>query len=92
MIPIKAKLKVQSSQVTFPLKVSSNNVPLSIKSSTVIQKISGDKYEGDYVITPSSEVQTLHTSLLSMTDDVTINPIPSNYGLITWDGSTLLVS
>jgi len=24
--------------------------------------------------------------------DITIAPIPSNYGLITWDGSVLMVS
>ena len=28
----------------------------------------------------------------TMASDVTVNPIPSNYGLITWDGSVLTVS
>lgn len=52
----------------------------------------GDFYTGDYVVTPSSEAQTLHTTDLLMTDNVTINPIPQNYGLIIWNGSTLTVS
>lgn len=49
-------------------------------------------YEGSYEITPSAEAQTLVTKNLRMTDNVTIAPIPQNYGLITWDGSTITVS
>lgn len=54
--------------------------------------IDADVYEGSYEVTPSAETQTLNTSGLMMSQDVTINPIPSNYGLITWNGSTLTVS
>jgi len=50
------------------------------------------KYEGDYEVTPTEETITLPTSQLQMTHNVTINPIPSNYGLITWNGTTLTVS
>lgn len=49
-------------------------------------------YEGSYVATPSAEAQVLETKNLRMTDNVTVNPIPSNYGLITWNGSVLTVS
>ena len=49
-------------------------------------------YEGSYEITPSAEAQTIQTKNLRMTDDLVINPIPNNYGLITWNGSTLTVS
>lgn len=51
-----------------------------------------DVYEGSYEVTPNAETQTLNTSGLMMSQGVTINPIPSNYGLITWNGSTLTVS
>ena len=51
-----------------------------------------DDYTGVYAVTPSAETQTLQTNGLRMLDNVTINPIPSNYGLITWNGSTLTVS
>ena len=51
-----------------------------------------DPYTGEYTITPSAEAQVLLTNNLRMTDDITINPIPNNYGLITWDGATLMVS
>lgn len=53
--------------------------------------IVGD-YEGSYVATPSAEQQTLPTSGKILTMDIVVEPIPSNYGLITWNGSTLTVS
>lgn len=49
-------------------------------------------YSGATTITPSTETQTLHTANTSVLSDITINPIPSNYGLITWDGSKLTIS
>lgn len=51
-----------------------------------------DTYSGTTEVTPTSETQTLLTKNLVMPSNVTINPIPSNYGLITWNGSTLTVS
>ena len=49
-------------------------------------------YTGSYTVTPSSETQTLHMEGMRASHDVTVNPIPSNYGLITWNGSTITVS
>lgn len=51
-----------------------------------------DVYTGETEITPSEVVQYLQTANKIVIDNITINPIPSNYGLITWDGSTLTVS
>lgn len=49
-------------------------------------------YEGPYEFTPTEEAQTVEIENLMATQDITIEPIPSNYGLITWDGATLTVS
>lgn len=49
-------------------------------------------YTGTYEVTPTSEVQVLPTENRTLTRDIVINPIPSNYGLITWNGSVLTVS
>lgn len=49
-------------------------------------------YHGTYLVTPSSETQVLDTAGTALTQDVVIAPIPSNYGLVTWDGSVLTVS
>lgn len=51
-----------------------------------------ERWEGPYEVTPTASAQTLATSGLQMASDLTIGPIPSNYGLVTWDGSTLTVS
>lgn len=49
-------------------------------------------YTGPMVVTPTQETQVLETELKSVTGNIVVNPIPSNYGLITWDGSVLTVS
>ena len=49
-------------------------------------------YAGPYTVTPTQGTQTLSTTGKRMTSNVTINPIPSNYGKITWDGSVLTVT
>lgn len=59
---------------------------------TVPQYVLPPSYSGSYEVTPSSETQTLDTDSFYMNGNITINPIPNNYGLITWNGSTLTVS
>lgn len=49
-------------------------------------------YDGPTEITPSTETQTLNTTLKTLTGNIVVNPIPQNYGLITWNGATLTVS
>ena len=49
-------------------------------------------YTGPTTITPSTETQTLATSHTSVLSNITINPVPSNYGRIDWNGSVLTVS
>lgn len=51
-----------------------------------------DHYHGDMDITPTATRQTLATADLVVDGNIIIEPIPSNYGLITWNGSTLTVS
>lgn len=49
-------------------------------------------YAGEYEITPSLETQTLETAYRVLTSNVVIAPIPSNYGKISYDGSTLTIT
>ena len=51
-----------------------------------------DYYTGPYEVTPSQETQVLNTASLSMAENVVINPVPSNYGRVAWNGSYLTVS
>lgn len=76
------------------LNVSFNPPHANISTSTQITRdyVDRDPYTGDYVVTPSQETQTLETENKRMTGNVIINPIPSNYGLITWNGAFITVS
>ena len=49
-------------------------------------------YDGAYEWTPTQSAQTIEIANKKALEDIIINPIPQNYGLITWNGSTLTVS
>ena len=71
---------------------SLSSTPTLSATLTVPNAAGVPKYEGDYEITPTSETQTVAIEGLMARQDIVINPIPQNYGLITWDGSTITVS
>ena len=74
------------------VKAEEDSLGIILGNPIIREFIGGEPYEGEYEITPSMETQTLSTSNKLLARDVTVNPIPSNYGLITWNGSTLTVS
>ena len=49
-------------------------------------------YHGEYTFTPTQSTQIVHIEGKTASKNITINPIPSNYGLITWNGLSLTVS
>lgn len=51
-----------------------------------------DEYAGPYEATPTAAALTFPTTGKLMVREFTVNPIPSNWGLITWNGLTLTVS
>lgn len=50
------------------------------------------KYNGSYAFTPTGQTQTIETNNKWLTKNITIAPIPNNYGLITYNGSSITVS
>lgn len=52
----------------------------------------GGDYNGPYTFTPSGSTQTIAIAGKMASGDITINPIPSTYGRVTWNGSTLTIS
>lgn len=42
----------------------------------VTKYVGGEKYEGEYVVTPKVEAQTMRTKDKVLTDDVTVKAIP----------------
>ena len=69
-------------------------IPIDGESGIVTKVIGQDlpTYTGATIVTPSTSEQVLNTADKVVTRNIVINPIPSNYGLITWNGSTLTVS
>ena len=74
----------------FDLGFDSSDDAFDLGFEEVIDKY--QKYSGDYVFTPTNETQTVETEGLVVLENIIINPIPSNYGLITWNGSVITVS
>ena len=70
------------------------NIPMDGEVGIITKVVEHDlpTYTGETVITPSTTEQVLNTAEKVVTRNIVINPIPSNYGLITWNGSTLTVS
>lgn len=85
-------MTVQASAVTIPMDVSASSASFRMGVGAVYAMSTVDDYEGVYEYTPSEEMQTVEIEGLKATENIIINPIPSNYGLITWDGTTLTVS
>ena len=48
-------------------------------------------YDGAYSFTPSSAAQTIEIQDLTARQNITIEPIPSNYGRIIYNGATIRV-
>lgn len=49
-------------------------------------------YQGETEFVPTQSYQTVPTAGLLVDADIVIDPIPSNYGKITWNGAFLTVS
>ena len=76
----------------FKASVRDGNTEMRSTFGTVVQVSTGDHYRGEYEVIPSGETQTLPTMGKTLGANIRVRPIPSNYGLITWNGSTLTVS
>ena len=78
-----------------PLTLEEQSEELSLELETYIQAGGGGEvhyYEGPYSFTPSRESQTIPINRLTARQNITIDPIPQQYGLITYNGSTITVS
>lgn len=75
-----------------PVKFHIVSSSVNLKTDVVIIEKPTDVYEGSYEFTPTASTQTIFVKDKTPYKDITINPIPNNYGLITWNGATLTVS
>ena len=63
----------------------------SLHIGAEIYSVETQPYEGEYVVTPSEETQTLPTARKRLEQNVIVEPIPSNYGRISYSGSVITV-
>jgi len=56
-----------------------------------VTKMVAEYYEGPYEFTPGEEEQTIPVEDLVSTQNIKINPIPLNYGRLTYSGGILKV-
>ena len=92
LIPIKVPMRVSVSDTTIPMGVATSNVPIGMEIGAEYSVVPTEEYTGEYEFTPSEDTQTITIEGKTASQDIVIQPIPSNYGLITWDGRTLTVS
>ena len=69
-----------------------NTASFNANFGTVIEVEVGEHYEGVYIATPTQAQQVFPTQGKVMDEDFIVEPIPSNYGLIEWNGLYLKIS
>ena len=74
------------------VSISPQVIGVLIGSPVAREYVERPAYEGAVSVTPSADLQVLQTKDFRMTENITVNPIPQNYGLITYNGSTITVS
>lgn len=84
------KLTVMTDESAVLNIANSESVGLIAEPHIVID--STEIYDGAYEWTPTQSTQTIEIADKKALNNITINPIPSNYGLVTWDGTSLTVS
>ena len=85
-------MRVNADTVSVPMRLSSDDVQIQSSIGVAVEIVQAHPYEGEYHFTPSPSAITVQTGNKYLAEDITIDPIPSNYGLITWNGAYLTVS
>ena len=73
-----------------PAKIKLSDDTFHVQSSSVTFD-ANIPFTGDYKYTPSQSQQIIPISGKKATSNIIIDPIPNNYGLISWNGSILTV-
>ena len=78
ILPMRIDIQLSESVQEYQLQVSGSNenIPLAPSEAINVNIVSGDPYEGPYVVVPKIIDQTLETKDKLMEDDVLIREIP----------------
>lgn len=89
---VTAEAVVYPSVVEVTATVSPALISVNAELATQLHYSEYPDYEGAVEFVPSAQPQTVQIENMVAHQNIIIDPIPQNYGLITWDGSTLTVS
>ena len=81
---------VGNEPIKMGVKSPSSKASMGVAAPIVVGLL--PEYEGSYEVTPTEDTQVLNTKDKQTKENIVINPIPQNYGLITYNGSTITVS
>lgn len=83
---------LSESRTIVPVQLGSNDELIPMSYTAPIQIIEGvDWYDGAYDFIPTEQAQTIQISDKTARANIIIEPIPSNYGRITYNGAYLTV-
>lgn len=91
-IPIRIDMTVTESQQNYCLKVTETNTPIQVDVETPVVAGTAKEYKGECDITPTDAKQVFNTEGMRCPHNFIVEPIPNNYGLITYNGSIITVS
>lgn len=89
---ITVRMGVATTDAAVPMRVTGGTEGIEMSVAAAYSAIEGEPYEGSYTFTPSAEEQRARTRGKVLYDDIVIEPIPQNYGLITYNGRIITVS
>lgn len=76
-----------------PFNISFGSSPqFDVSFDSVTEIPVTDYFDGEYEYTPTDTEQTIPIIGLTARRNITINPVPPNYGHISWNGAYITVS
>lgn len=72
--------------------VGSLSSAMTLQGSLTVPASASQFYDGEYEFIPTTSAQVIEIDHLEARQNITIDPIPQNYGLITYNGTSITVS
>ena len=89
---IAVPMTLAAAEQAVPMSVAAVAEEIAVSVAVNFTALDGEPYEGPTEFTPSAEEQVAETRNRVLYENIVIRPIPSNYGLITYNGRIITVS
>lgn len=84
-------MHVSVSGASIPMTVNDGGHQYSVGIGSEYSLVRNEYYDGSYSFTPSDEEQIIQSRNLVMRQNITIAPIPNNYGRVSYNGSVITI-